>query len=579
VSDTNRPMASITRRPRRLSALMPARARVLLGVLAVAGLLARVYADAGPSSPIDAGRMSAIVKTLASDSFEGRAPGTPGEAKTVAYLIEQFRALGLQPGGERRGWTQPVPLIHNTLGVPSRLQIMVGAATLNWVVGRDISPQTVRAVSHVTITDAPLLFVGYGVTAPERGWDDFKGTDLHGKVAIFLVNDPDFEAAPDEAVAGKFGGRAMTYYGRWTYKFEEAARRGATAALVIHETAAAGYGWSVAGNSAGGAYDVVRTATQPQPVLLQAWISREAAVNLFSKAGLDFEQLKRRARDPGFRPVELADTHFSADIPVKSERVTSRNVLGKLPGTKHPDEVIMFGAHWDAFGIGAPDSHGKTIRPGANDDGLGIAGVLELARAFAHAPRTERTLVFAAWTAEERGLLGSETFAVHPLYPLASTVADLTIDILQTAGPAHDVVLIGAGQNELEDDLARAALAQGRTVTPDAKPERGLFYRADHFSLARRGVPTLLLMGIGGGADLVNGGRVAGDAWVSDYTAHCYHATCDAWSADWDLRGAVQDVDLFYRIGMDLGNSRRWPGWRATSEFKAIRDVSASTRQ
>jgi Zn-dependent M28 family amino/carboxypeptidase len=533
---------------------------------------------AAPPSPIDPAQMSATVKTIASDAFQGRAPGTAGEAKTVAYLIDRFRTLGLQPGGENGDWIQKVPLIHNVAGTPTRLEVRVGGSTVPLLTGRDINPQTLRPVSRVAITGAPMVFVGYGVEAPERGWDDFKGFDLHGKVAVFLVNDPDFEAAPNEPVAGKFGGRAMTYYGRWTYKFEEAARRGATGALLIHETEAAGYGWNVAGNSVGGTYDIVRSGGQPQPVLMQAWVSREAAVGVFSKAGLDFDALKRRARNPDFKPVELGDARFSIDMPVKSERVESRNVLAKLTGTKHPDETILFAAHWDAYGVGAPDSEGKTIRPGANDDGLGIAGVLELARAFARAPRTERTLLFAAWTGEERGLLGSETFGVHPIYPPAKMVADMTIDILQTAGASRDVVLVGAGQNALEDDLARAAAAQGRTVTPDAKPERGLFYRADHFSLAKRGVPTLLLMGIGGGADLVSGGRAAGDAWVSDYTAHCYHQTCDAWSPLWDLHGAVEDVDLFYRIGLELANSRRWPEWRATSEFKAVRDASASSR-
>jgi Zn-dependent M28 family amino/carboxypeptidase len=447
-----------------------------------------------------------------------------------------------------------------------------------WVVGRDINPQTVRPVSQVTITDAPMVFVGYGAAAPERGWDDFKGVDLHGKVAVFLVNDPDFEATPGEPVAGKFGGRAMTYYGRWPYKFAEAARRGAVAAIVIHETAAAGYGWNVVANDAGGTYDILRSAEQTQGVLLQAWIARETAVDLFTKAGLDFEVLKRKARDPDFKPVQLGDATFSIDMPVKTERIQSQNVLAQLRGTTHPQETVMFAAHWDAFGVGAPDAAGKTIRPGANDDGLGVAGVLELARAFAHGPRTQRTLVFALWTAEERGLLGSETFGVQPLFPLDTMVANLTLDILQTAGPAHDVVLVGAGQNELEDDLAHAAAAQGRTVTPDAKPERGLFYRADHFSLAKRGVPTLLLMAIGGGADLVSGGREAGDAWVSDYTAHCYHQTCDAWSPSWNLTGAAQDVDLYYRVGLELGNSRQWPTWRASSEFKAIRDQSSASR-
>jgi Zn-dependent M28 family amino/carboxypeptidase len=529
-------------------------------------------------TPIDPARMSATVKVLASNAFQGRAPGTPGEAKTVAYLVARFRALGLRPGGENGGWLQQVPLIHNIADTPTRLEVQVGGSTVPLRAGRDISPDTIRPISRLTITDAPMVFVGYGVAAPDRGWDDFKGTDLHGKVAIFLVNDPDFEAAPDEPVAGKFGGRAMTYYGRWTYKFEEAARQGAIAAFVVHETAAAGYGWNVVSHAVGGTYDIVRPADQPQAVLLQAWMSREATVGLFAKAGLDFEVLKRRARDPSFRPVQLGDARFSIDMAIKTERVESRNVLAKLPGTTHPDETILFAAHWDAFGIGTSDSQGRTIRPGANDDALGIAGVLELARAFAHSPRTQRTLVFAAWTAEERGLLGSESFGVHPLYRPEKTVADMTLDILQTAGPSRDVVLIGAGQNELEDDLARAAAAQGRTVTPDAKPERGLFYRADHFSLAKRGVPTLLLMGIGGGVDLVSGGRDAGEAWVSDYTAHCYHQTCDTWSQSWDLRGAVQDVDLFYRVGLELGNSRRWPQWRATSEFKPIRDTSASAR-
>jgi len=552
--------------------------KCVLAFLAASALLGSLPVKSDSPSPIDPARITATVKTLASDAFQGRAPGTPGETTTVTYLVDQFRSLGLRPGGENGGWLQKVPLVHNIAGVPTRLEVRVGQSTLPLLVGHDINPQTARSVSRVTITDAPMVFVGYGVTAPERHWDDFKGVDLHGKVALFLVNDPDFEAGPDEPVAGKFGGRAMTYYGRWTYKFEEAARRGAIAAFVVHETAAAGYGWNVASNAVGGTYDIVRAAGQLQPVLLQAWISREAAVQLLAKTGLDFEALKRQARNENFKPVELSGARFSIDMPIKTERVESHNVLAKLPGTQHADESILFAAHWDALGIGAPDSEGRTIRPGANDDGLGIAGILELARAFVRGPRTERTLVFAAWTAEERGLLGSETFGVHPLFSPAKMVADLTIDILQTAGPARDVVLVGAGQNELEKDLAQAAAAQGRTVTPDAKPERGLFYRADHFSLAKRGVPTLLLMGIGGGADLVSGGRAAGDAWVSDYTAHCYHQTCDLWSPDWDLRGATQDIDLFYRMGLELANSRRWPEWNAGSEFKAIRDASASAR-
>jgi len=551
-----------------------------VGVMTALSLfLTTLSSHADSSSPIDPARLSATVKTLASDKFQGRAPGTPGEALTIAYLIDQFRSLGLKPAGDKGGWTQAVPLLNSIPGAPTRLEVRFNGTALPLNVGRDINPQTARAVTRVTISDAPMVFVGYGVSAPERDWDDFKGVDLHGKVAVFLVNDPDFEAGPTEPVAGKFGGRAMTYYGRWTYKFEEAARRGALGALVVHETAAAGYGWNVASNATGGTYDIVRSASETQPVLLQAWISREATVDLFTKSGLDFEALKREARKSTFRPVELRGARFSIDMPVKTERINSHNVIAKLQGTKHPDETLFFAAHWDAYGVGAPDAQGRTIRPGANDDGMGVAGVFELARAFAKAPRTERTLVFAVWTAEERGLLGSETFAAHPLFaPPPKIVADMTIDVLQTAGPAHDVILIGAGQTDLEKDLAQAATAQGRTITPDAKPERGLFYRADHFPFAKRGVPTLLLMGIGGGADLNSGGRAAGDAWVSDYTEHCYHQTCDAWSPDWDLRGAAQDIDLFYRIGLELGNSRRWPQWNTSSEFKAVRDSTAPQR-
>jgi Zn-dependent M28 family amino/carboxypeptidase len=258
--------------------------------------------------------------------------------------------------------------------------------------------------------------------------------------------------------------------------------------------------------------------------------------------------------------------------------VQSQNVLAKITGAKRPGETVMFGAHWDAYGIGQPDAKGATIRRGANDDGLGVAGVLEIARAFAKAPRPDRTVAFALWTAEERGLLGSESYAAHPIYPIDRTAADLTMDVLSTAGPAHDLVLVGAGQDSLERDLAQAAAAQGRTITPDFHPEKGLFYRADHFSLAKRGVPTLLIMAMAGGPDLIDGGRAAGQRWVDDYTANCYHKTCDAWSPDWDLRGAAEDVDLIFTLGRDLANSRRWPDWNDGSEFKPVRAKSQSAR-
>jgi len=520
--------------------------------------------------PISPDRLSADVRVLASDAFGGRAPGTPGETKTVDWLIAQFKAAGLQPGGRDGSWTQPVPLVRTQLG-----QGRVAAGGTPLVVGRDVYVSTVRPDARVSIATAPMVFVGYGVSAPERQWDDFKGVDLKGKVAVFLVNDPDFEAASGEPVAGKFGNKRMTYYGRWTYKFEEAARRGAVAALIVHDTPGAGYGWATVTAPAGENYDVANP--KASRVALQGWLSGEAATRLFAASGLDLAAQRIAARRADFRPVPLKPA-FSADLPVSVTRATSRNVLAKLPGTTHADEIVMFGAHWDAYGEGKPDAAGKTIRPGANDDALGVAGLLEIARAAAKAPRSERSLVFGLWTGEERGLLGSETYAADPVYPSAKTVANLTLDILQTAGPSKDVMLVGDGQNQLETLLAQAARRQGRTVTPEALPERGLFYRADHFSLARRGVPTLLVMAISGAPDLVVGGRAGGQAWLDGYMK-CYHQTCDAWSADWNLQGAAADVGLIYTVGRQLATTRLWPEWNTGSEFRATRAESAAERR
>ena len=529
-------------------------------------------------APMSPGALSAITRELSSDAFEGRAPGTPGEARTVAYLVDRFKAAGLEPAGDAGGYTQAVPLIRTRVGTATAMRFAVGGRPMPMTQGTGIYVSSIRPADRIAIAAAPVVFVGYGVAAPERQWDDFKGVDLTGKVAMFLVNDPDFEAETKEPAAGRFGNRAMTYYGRWTYKFEEAARRGAIAALIVHDTPGAGYGWSTVTAPGGENYDVVRAADAPRPVALQGWIEGSAAQQLFAAAGMDLADLRVQARSPSFRPVTLARTSFTADVPVAVERVASVNVLGKLTGTSRPTETIMYGAHWDAYGQGKPDAQGRTIRPGAADDAVGIAGVIEVARAFAAGPRPERTIVFAAWTGEERGLLGSESYASRPTFPLETTVANLTMDILQTGGPARDVVLVGPGQSELEDDLAAAAGRQGRIVTPETLPERGLFYRADHFSVARRGVPTLLLMGIAGPHDLVAGGRAAGQHWLDGYMA-CYHQTCDGWSANQDYRGVAQDVALLHAVGRDLASSTRWPGWRAGSEFKALRDRSAEARR
>jgi len=526
---------------------------------------------------IETERLSSIVRELASDEYQGRAPGTAGGKKTVHYLVEKFRALGLEPGGSDGSWTNDVPMIHTLFDGPGDLKFVVEGEAQPLQQKRDIEVSTVHDIESIAI-DSPVVFVGFGAYAPERDWDDFGDIDLEDKVALFLVNDPDFAAGPDEAVAGRFGNRRMTYYGRWTYKFQEAARRGARAALVIHETEAAGYGWNVASSSPGENYAVVEARSVQDPVDLQGWLHGDVAAAVLADAGYDLDELRVQARSPDFKAFEVDGLRFSAQLSVDVEQFESANVFAILPGTSRPDEILMTSAHWDAYGIGDPDDQGRTVRPGANDDALGIAGVLEIARVLKAGPPLERSVVFAAWTAEESGLLGSTAYAANPVYPLQKTVANLTLDILQTAGPARDVILVGEGQSELEDDLERFAATQGRVVTPENLPENGLFYRADHFPLAQGGVPVLLIMGIAGGSDLVDGGRAAGDQWIADYTGTCYHQTCDSWSADWDLRGAVQDIELFHAIVRDLGDSARWPQWKTGSEFKAIREQSASAR-
>jgi Zn-dependent M28 family amino/carboxypeptidase len=555
---------------------------IALATLALCGCAALppapVAVAPAPSPEISMERMSDITSTLASDAFLGRAPGTEGETKSVAYMIDQFRAAGLEPGGANGGWTQDVPMIRTQLeGTKVSVAGAGGDRTLD--VPADLALTTQRAVERADITSAPMVFVGYGVSAPERNWDDFKGVDLHGKIAVFLVNDPDFEAAPGDDAAGKFGGKTMTFYGRWTYKFAEAARRGAIGALVIHQTEAAGYGWNVAGGGGGENYNIALGPDAQQPVLLQGWIQHPVAVDLFRKAGLDFEALKRQARSAAFRPVDLK-TRMTIASGVKLERIMSKNVIAKLTGATRPDETVSYGGHWDAYGIGAPDKNGQTIRHGAADDALGLAAMVEIARKFASGPRPDRTLLFFAWTAEERGLLGSEYYSTHPLYPPETMAANLTLDTLQWAGPVRDAILIGKGQSfDMEKLLAEAAAAQGRTVTLEGHPERGLFYRADHFSFAKRGVPVLLDMALAGAYDLVDGGRPAGEAWLNAFTSTCYHQPCDAWAPTWNLGGAKQEADLLYAIGDRLANSDLWPRWSDASEFRAVRDQSAAARR
>jgi len=551
--------------------------KILLLATFVVVVLSLVWGN--PARQIEEDRLSEIVSRLASEEFQGRAPGTAGEVKTLAYLKDYFVSLGLSPGGKQGSWTQAVPLMHSQLQKP--FNVVINSDQEQWALHQaiDLEVSTNQADEHIRIDNAPMVFVGFGAAAPERQWDDYGDIDLHGKVAVFLVNDPDFAAQSGEAVSGRFGGRRMTYYGRWTYKFEEAARRGAIAALVIHEDRAAGYGWNVASSFPGESYAIASAGADENSVILQGWLQADAATRLFALADLELDQMKTLARQPGFEAFELEKIRFSADLLVKIETIESQNLLALLPGTTQADETIMVSAHWDAYGIGTADDQGRVVRPGANDDALGVAGVMELARVLKQGPALARSIVFALWTAEESGLLGSAYYARDPIYPVATTAANLTLDILQTAGLARDVILVGQGQSDLELDLARVAAVQGRTLTPESLPENGLFFRADHFSLAKVGVPVLLLMGIAGGADLVEGGRAAGDKWIVDYISNCYHQTCDAWDPVWDLGGAAQDVELFQLIIEDLGNSQHWPQWRDGSEFKGIRQLSRRQRQ
>jgi len=533
-------------------------------------------ADPAPKG-IDGAKISQHIKVLASDEFEGRGPATPGETKTVDYLIKQYKAIGLAPAGDKGGWTQAVPLRRFETTGDIKVGFTLNGKPRPLTEQQDVVVHTLVPSTHVAVKNAPLVFIGYGVHAPERHWDDFKGYDLKGKIGVVLINDPDFEMDPKNPLNGRFDGKAMTYYGRWTYKYAEAGKRGALGLLIVHETAPAAYGWNTVKNSnSAPQFDIVRAKPSDLHPKVEGWVQRDVAVELFKAAGLDFDAEKKAAQREDFKPVELKGASFSTDYAVKTSLITSHNVIGKLVGTKHPDEAVLYGAHWDHLGVGLPDARGDKIYNGALDNASGVSGVLELARVFAQAPRTERSLYFIGFTAEEKGLLGSEYYGTHPVVPLAKTVALLNLDGLQLDGLSHDLSSHGVGHSTLDDLMATYAQKQGRVFKPDPHQEEGHFYRADHFSLAKVGVPALTLEG---GEDLVKGGVAAGEAAHQNYLKCCYHQPADEWHADWDLNGAVQDLTLYYDLGRDLANARDWPTWKPGSEFKAIRDKTAAERK
>lgn len=548
--------------------------RVVVG----ASLLSLALAASAAGPQFDPARISADVKELASDAYEGRGPATAGEQKTIAYLSAQFGAAGLQPGGDlqadgTRLWTQAVPLRRaDIVGTPV-LALDVAGKPQPLTQGRQIA---VRAAmdgsSQVDIANAPLVFVGYGVKAPERDWDDFKGVDLKGKIAVVLINDPDFETGK-----GDFDGKGMTWYGRWPYKYEQGARQGALGVLVVHETAPASYGWdTVASSNTNTMFDVVRDNPGAVHPRLEGWIQRDLAVELFSNAGLDFEALKKQAQTRGFTPVELKGQGLSAKYQVKSDVITSHNVAARLEGSRRPDQTLIYSAHWDHIGVGKPDASGDTIFNGALDNASGTAALLELARGFAKGPRPQRSVLFLAVTAEEKGLLGSEFYASRPLYPLEKTVAVINMDGMSPFVPSRDFGIYGTAKLELLDELKAVAAQRDLRYTPDPKPEAGYFFRSDHFSFAKRGVPAI---SYSAGQDWEVGGVAAGKAAQDDYTAHRYHQQGDEWRADWTFAGAARDLQVLYTLGEQLANSRRWPNWSEDSEFRAGRDASAASRE
>jgi Zn-dependent M28 family amino/carboxypeptidase len=521
---------------------------------------------------VDTINLSEHTRVLASDEFAGREPASAGESKTVTYLSRQFAALGLQPAGDHGGWTQQVPLRKVELTRSSSLRITSRAGSYTIPNGVGAVFTSLAQKSDVAIKDAPIVFVGYGVTAPERDWDDFKGVDLKGKVALFLINDPDFEAV----IPGAFGGRAMTYYGRWSYKFEEAARRGAAAALIVHEDAPASYGWATVKNSWSlPQFDLARSANLNSQSLIQGWLRKDVAVRLLEQATLSFDELKQHAMRQDFAPVELSGVRLSASAHFQISRVLSHNVIAKIPGHGRPDESVLYSAHWDHLGVGKGGSASDRIYHGAMDDAIGVAGLLELARVFATAPPCERSVYFVAFTAEEKLLLGSEYYALHSAGRLERMAAAFNIDILGTNGPAYDLSIWGDVKSDLQDTLASVLQKQGRRLTSDPHLEAGYFYRSDHLPLAKRGVPALTIRS---GLDLHEGGVAGGEKAYQDYMAHRYHQPADRWSSDWDLRGAASDLDALYEAGREIANSTAWPQWRADSEFKQVRDASADLR-
>ena len=533
---------------------------------------ALAMAAPGAAPQFDVQRAVTDIKTLASDEFEGRGPATRAEVKTIDYIAAQMKAAGLNPAGDKGGWFQDVPLrMSNITGTPG-LSMTIGGTAQSLTQGGEIAVRAAETgQSSVKFADLPLVFVGYGVKAPGRGWDDFKGVDLKGKIMVVLVNDPDFEGGE-----GDFGGKLMTYYGRWTYKYEEAARQGAAGVLVVHESEPASYGWATVKNSnTNTMFDIVRADPREAHTQMEGWIQKDLATRLLAASGVDFEAAKAAARRKDFKPIPLK-AMMSANYAVKSEIITSHNVAGLVQGSKYPDETVIYSAHWDHLGIGAPDAKGDTIYNGARDNASGTAALLELARAYAKGRKPERSVLFLAVTAEEKGLLGSEYYADNPLRPLATTAGVVNMDGPFGVEKTTNFSISGAAKLDLLTMLTEEGQKLGRHYTPDARPEAGSFYRSDHFPMAKRGVPAI---SFNPGRELVNGGAARGKELSDIYTRDRYHQPADQYDDSWDTSSWAGDLTLLYNVGRRVADGHVWPNWSTDSEFRAARDASATQRK
>jgi Zn-dependent M28 family amino/carboxypeptidase len=523
-----------------------------------------------------ADRLLHHIAVLSSDAFEGRGPGTPAEARVLAYLEAEFAALGLEPGMPDGTWTQPVGLV----GYTSRpaAHFTTGGHDMSLTLREDFVAASRHRDALVTVAESPLIFVGYGVTAPEYDWDDYRGLDVKGKTVVVLVGDPPVETpgAPGQLDPAMFHGKALTYHGRWTCKLEQASRHGAAAAIIVHQTATAGYPWQVVGDSWGGEnMDVIGAPGADERVRVEAWITHQRARELFRAAGQDFDALERAAARQGFTAVPLAAT-VTFRVENSTREFSSHNFLARIPGADpaRRHEHVIYMAHWDHLGMD-PNLSGDPVYHGAIDNASGVAALLELARAIRHDGPPSRSILFLATTAEEKGLLGSRFYAGHPVYPLEQTLAVFNIDGLNAWGRTRDLVVIGKGNSTLEDLLEEAATRQGRVLSPDPEPEKGFFFRADHFEIAKLGVPALYLEP---GVDFIGRPPEYGRQRREAFTSQDYHKPTDVIKPDWDLTGAIEDLELLLRVGRRIATEAAWPEWKPGSEFRALRDAMLAAR-